>query len=81
MNQPKLLLCDEPTGNLDSKAGDDVIRLLTTFSRRRGVGVILVTHHAKLAEAADRTMTLRDGQVVEDTSTALSRATKQAETS
>ena len=68
MNQPKLLLCDEPTGNLDSKAGEDVMRLLTTLSRRRGVGVVLVTHQAKLAEAAERTVVLRDGQVVDELS-------------
>ena len=66
MNQPKLLLCDEPTGNLDSKSGEEVIRLLTTFSRRRGVGIVLVTHQPKLAEAADRTIIMRDGQVVDD---------------
>jgi ABC-type lipoprotein export system ATPase subunit len=66
MNQPKLLLCDEPTGNLDSKAGEDVMRLLTSLSRRRGVGVVLVTHQAKLAEAAERTVVLRDGQVVDE---------------
>jgi len=66
MNQPKLLLCDEPTGNLDSKAGEDVMRLLTTLSRRRGVGVVLVTHQAKLAEAAERTVVLRDGQILEE---------------
>ena len=66
MNQPKLLLCDEPTGNLDSKAGEDVMRLLTTLSRRRGVGVVLVTHQAKLAELADRTVIVRDGRLVDD---------------
>ena len=66
MNQPKLLLCDEPTGNLDSKAGEDVMRLLTTLSRRRGVGVVLVTHQAKLAEHAERTVVLRDGQILEE---------------
>ena len=66
LNQPKLLLCDEPTGNLDSNTGAEVIELLSALNRQRRMGLVLVTHQSKLAEAAERTITLRDGKIVED---------------
>ncbi|MBI3320910.1 MAG: ABC transporter ATP-binding protein [Candidatus Omnitrophica bacterium] len=68
VNDPKLLLCDEPTGNLDSKTGAEVIDLLARVHRRRGVGLVLVTHEARLAELADRIVLLEDGRIVQDIS-------------
>ncbi|MBI2104300.1 MAG: ABC transporter ATP-binding protein [Candidatus Omnitrophica bacterium] len=63
VNQPEWLLCDEPTGNLDSKTGAEVIDLLVGLRRRRDLGLVLVTHEAKLAELAERIITLEDGRI------------------
>ena len=65
VNQPKMLLCDEPTGNLDSKTGAEVMDLLVGLHRRKGLGLLLITHQSALAELADRTMVLEDGRIVE----------------
>jgi ABC-type lipoprotein export system ATPase subunit len=61
VNEPKWLFCDEPTGNLDSKTGADVIDLLVDLHHRREVGLVLITHEAKLAERADHVVVLEDG--------------------
>ena len=63
VNEPKMLLCDEPTGNLDSKTGGDVIDLLVNVHKKQGVGLVLVTHQEKLAGLADEIITLEDGRV------------------
>jgi ABC-type lipoprotein export system ATPase subunit len=63
INEPKVLLCDEPTGNLDSKSGQEVIDLLTDVHRRRKTALVLITHHQKLAELAGQTVVLEDGRV------------------
>ena len=69
VNDPALILADEPTGNLDQKTGKNV---LATFRRLRDEGhtVVLVTHDASVAAAADRTITIRDGELVQDTGAA-----------
>ncbi len=67
INEPTFLFCDEPTGNLDSKTGTEVIDLLMTVNRKSGVGVVLVTHQATLAERAERVVVLSDGRVVSET--------------
>jgi putative ABC transport system ATP-binding protein len=69
-NEPVLLLADEPTGNLDSATGAQVIDLLVARNGRRGRTLVLVTHDAALARHADRTVELRDGRVVADTARA-----------
>jgi len=63
-NDPDIVLADEPTGNLDSATGRQVIELLVTVSRRRGRTLLLVTHDPALAEVADEQIRLRDGRVV-----------------
>jgi len=63
-NNPPIVLADEPTGNLDSGTGHQVIDLLIDVNRRRGTTVVLVTHDAELAQRADRTIALRDGRIV-----------------
>jgi putative ABC transport system ATP-binding protein len=63
-NDPAILLADEPTGNLDTATGHQVIDLLIDVNRRRKTTVILVTHDAELAQRADTTIALRDGHVV-----------------
>ncbi|MEZ6116613.1 MAG: ABC transporter ATP-binding protein [Pirellulaceae bacterium] len=66
INQPSILMADEPTGNLDTKTSDEIIRLFQQLNREQQITVILVTHDAEVAENAQRTITLRDGQVVSD---------------
>ena len=63
-NDPAILLADEPTGNLDSTTGQQVIDLLIDVNRRRKTTVVLVTHDPELAARADTTIALRDGRVV-----------------
>jgi putative ABC transport system ATP-binding protein len=63
-NNPPILLADEPTGNLDSTTGRQIIDLLLSINRDRGTTLILVTHDPDLARVADLTVALRDGRVV-----------------
>jgi putative ABC transport system ATP-binding protein len=64
VNDPKILLCDEPTGNLDRKTGFQIMDILVDLNKK-GKTVILVTHDPKIAEYAHRTIQLEDGRVVE----------------
>jgi putative ABC transport system ATP-binding protein len=66
-NDPAILLADEPTGNLDSATGRQVIDLLIDVNRRRRTTVVLVTHDPELAQLADVTVALRDGRIVSTT--------------
>jgi putative ABC transport system ATP-binding protein len=63
MNDPKIILADEPTGNLDTKTGADVFNLLTILSRKFSRTIIMVTHNPELAEATDRAIHIRDGSI------------------
>jgi putative ABC transport system ATP-binding protein len=67
-NDPPLLLADEPTGNLDSTTGRQIIDLLLDVNRSRGTTLVLVTHDPELAAVADLSIALRDGRVVGDSS-------------
>jgi len=62
-NDPAVLLADEPTGNLDSATGHQVIEMLLEVNRRRGTTLVLVTHDPELAARADMTIRLRDGRI------------------
>lgn len=64
-NDPAILLADEPTGNLDTTTGRQVIDLLIEVNRRRKTTVVLVTHDAELAQRAEVSIALRDGRVVD----------------
>jgi putative ABC transport system ATP-binding protein len=66
-NNPSLLLADEPTGNLDSRTGGQVIDLLLRIHRARQSTLVLVTHDPEIAAIADLTISLRDGQIVAST--------------
>ena len=61
--RPEIVFADEPTGSLDSVAGEHVMNLLTTAAREQGTTVILVTHEARVAAYADREVIVRDGKV------------------
>ena len=65
-NQPKILLADEPTGNLDSKNGENIFELMTELHDLNKVTLVLVTHDQKLAELAQRQVILKDGQIISD---------------
>jgi putative ABC transport system ATP-binding protein len=68
---PALILADEPTGNLDSRSGEEVLATLRRVSDERGVTAILVTHDLRAASYADRVVVLRDGKLEEDLPTGL----------
>jgi putative ABC transport system ATP-binding protein len=66
VTEPSLLLADEPTGNLDSARGVEIMELLVELNRARGLSVVMVTHEAELARFAERVVLFRDGKVARD---------------
>ncbi len=66
VTDPPLLLCDEPTGNLDSRTSYEVLGLLQRLNRENNITVIIVTHERDIAECARRIVTVRDGQIKSD---------------
>lgn len=66
INQPDLLLADEPTGNLDTRTSHEIMHTLRALNLRRGVTIVVVTHEADIAAYADRIITMRDGRIVSD---------------
>jgi macrolide transport system ATP-binding/permease protein len=66
INNPILLLADEPTGNLDTKTSHEIMVTLQALNRERGVTIIVVTHESDIATYADRVITMRDGEVISD---------------
>lgn len=66
INDPVLVLADEPTGNLDSSAGGEVMRILLELRERRGMTIVLATHDPLVAARCDRLIRLADGRVIED---------------
>ena len=69
--QPALLLCDEPTGNLDSETGREVIDFFRELNAKDGVTLIIVTHERRISSVAKRVIAMRDGMIVETTDEAL----------
>ena len=65
-NHPKIVLADEPTGNLDKKSGDEIVHLLKEANQKYHQTIILVTHDMSIAEKADRIITFEDGKIVSD---------------
>jgi putative ABC transport system ATP-binding protein len=66
INNPSLILADEPTGNLDSKTGDEIMRLFRQLHEEQGITLIIVTHSPEIAEQAKHIITMRDGEVVNE---------------
>ena len=66
INQPSLLLADEPTGNLDTRNSNEIMQTLTSLNHEQGVTIIVVTHEPDIAAFADRMLTMRDGQIISD---------------
>jgi putative ABC transport system ATP-binding protein len=69
-NDPKLILADEPTGNLDSQRGRELLEMLAQLARENGAAVLLATHDPRAAEIADRVFALRDGKLLAGDETA-----------
>ena len=66
VNQPRLLLADEPTGNLDTRTGQEIMALFTELNRRDGITIVLITHESEIAAHAQRLVRLSDGRIVYD---------------
>jgi putative ABC transport system ATP-binding protein len=66
VNEPEVVLADEPTGNLDSKTSDEIMELFQKLNAERGVTIVVITHEMDIAEFAERVIAFRDGVVVDD---------------
>ena len=66
VNDPEIILADEPTGNLDSKNSDRIIELIKELHRVKGATIILVTHESQVADQSQRILTLEDGKIIAD---------------
>ena len=66
INNPAIVLADEPTGNLDSKASEEILELLKISNKKYKQTIIMITHDLELAAAADRIITIEDGRIIRD---------------
>ncbi len=66
VNEPTLILADEPTGNLDTKSGDEVIKLLKAIAKERNVTIVMVTHNTDLTKHCDHVIHIRDGVILKE---------------
>ncbi|MCG7850558.1 MAG: ATP-binding cassette domain-containing protein, partial [ANME-2 cluster archaeon] len=64
-NNPRLILADEPTGNIDSKTGGKIIDLMKKLNKEQGITFIVTTHDMVMANNADRVITITDGEIVD----------------
>ena len=65
VSEPRIILADEPTGNLDSKTGEEILKLLTQVHKERKVTIIMITHDSHIAKSAERIIYLKDGKIRE----------------
>ena len=66
MNRPAVLIADEPTGNLDSKASDEIVALLKRSNRKYKQTTLMITHNMEIAKQADRVLVMEDGRLLDD---------------
>jgi putative ABC transport system ATP-binding protein len=66
INEPSILLADEPTGNLDTRTSIEVMGIFQKLNRERGITILLITHEADIAEYAGRIIAFRDGRILRD---------------
>ena len=66
INNPAIMLADEPTGNLDSKASEEIISLLKLSNKKYNQTVIIITHDLEIAKEAERVITIEDGKILKD---------------
>ena len=67
INEPSIVMADEPTGNLDTKSGDEIMEVLLNLNKEHGTTLIIVTHDPEIAEQTERIIHIRDGVVEEIT--------------
>ncbi|MBP3526362.1 MAG: ATP-binding cassette domain-containing protein, partial [Opitutales bacterium] len=67
VNNPSILFADEPTGNLDTKMSEEILRIFNEINSSEGVTIVLVTHEADVANSAKRIVRLVDGEIADDT--------------
>ncbi len=65
VNEPSIILADEPTGNLDSRAGEEILAIFEALNRERGITIIMVTHDSQIGARAGRIVRLLEGQIVD----------------
>ena len=63
-NDPKILLADEPTGNLDSKSGNEIMEILTKLNKEKGVTLLIITHDKSVSRSAEKIIRLKDGKII-----------------
>jgi putative ABC transport system ATP-binding protein len=66
INQPRLILADEPTGNLDTQTSHEIMTLFKQLNENQGISIILVTHEDDIASYANRLIRLKDGRIIQD---------------
>jgi putative ABC transport system ATP-binding protein len=77
INDPSIILADEPTGNLDSKNTIEVMNLFTRLNKENGISIIIVTHEPDVAEYTDRKVVFKDGKIIEDSLIRKTKVTKK----
>ncbi|MDY6959437.1 MAG: ATP-binding cassette domain-containing protein, partial [Halobacteriota archaeon] len=63
-NKPPIILADEPTGNLDTKSGEEVINFLEKLQKEEDISIVIVTHEPEIVERTERTINLKDGRII-----------------
>lgn len=66
INDPAIILADEPTGNLDSKSGEEILTLMKLSNQKYHQTIIMITHDLEIASQADRVITFEDGKIIKD---------------
>jgi len=66
LNEPQLILADEPTGNLDSKTSDEIMNIFERLNREKGISIVMVTHESDIGARAKRRIHMRDGQIIRE---------------
>ena len=66
INNPAIILADEPTGNLDSKSSEEIVELLKMTNKKYKQTIIMITHNTEIANEADRVLTIEDGKIIKE---------------
>lgn len=64
INSPQILLADEPTGNLDTKSGQEIMKIFTDLNKNKGLTIVMITHEPDIAKYAEKTIKMKDGRII-----------------